>query len=388
MSNCSLIVDDRELAVSPFLARNNVPYIINRITTGDFAIVYNNKTINRILAIFERKTLADLAQSITGSRYESQIINMLELQKKYPGCQLYYIIEGRAFPAEDDNFGRMPYSTLASAINKLEIVHGVQVLKTKDAADTAAMLARKVKGFNNYWDDISARYVSFETANPLPEWSFELMYVLKTALQYPDSTPEQLSDMVGSIYEVAKSTEHYDTYFNLIRQKNAEILDKLEKISAEWDTLIKENNINNTTNTLTENKKRSNDDIKIQMWSCLAGVSNLTAPSLNKLSLSQYVKGELTAEMLTMIKYPSGKSLHKNLVDQIVAGPDDKTELKMLKCIPGMGLKADSLLTGRRLRDIIVLSAAELAAIKIGKTNLGPAKAEIIKSIFSGPPGE
>jgi hypothetical protein len=385
MSKCSLIVDDRELAVSPFLGRNNVPYTISRITTGDFAIIYSNNGVSRILAVFERKTLADLAQSITGSRYESQIANMVEMQKKYPGCQIYYIIEGRAFPAEDDTFSRTPYSTLASAISKLEIVYGVQTIKTKDSADTAAALARKVRGFDHYWSEIADRHIKAEPNFEMPEWSFELMYILKTILQYPDSTNEQIEEMCGDVYRSAKQSDNFDLYTELIRKKNVEMLEKLEIVSTEWAKIVGDDTSgsNDIKGALTETKHKSNDDIKIQMWMSLAGVSNLTAPSLNnKLSLLTFIKGEILPETLIVVKYPSGKSLHKNLIDLITAGPDEKTELKMLKCIPGMGAKADVLLTGRRLRELAALTPGELATIKIGRNNLGPVKAGEILGIF------
>ena len=80
----TLIVDDREQTVSPFLAGKNVPFLIKRITTGDFCIVRqnpNNPAEDRILAVFERKSMNDFAASIKDGRYENYH-NMIELQKE------------------------------------------------------------------------------------------------------------------------------------------------------------------------------------------------------------------------------------------------------------------------------------------------------------------
>jgi ERCC4-type nuclease len=374
INNCSLIVDDREQAVLPYLPKNNIPYTINRITTGDFVIIKESF----ILAVFERKCLNDFADSLKDGRFDSQLKNMLELREKYIGCQIFYVIEGRAFPSDTDTFSRLPYTNIKGAINKLEILYKIQILKSKDSEHTAALIADKLRGYDKYWPDIKSRYA--QPAQNLPEWPFELVYVLKFLLENPEFTNAELLRNCGSVYTKAAEFANFADIIASIRDKNEESLQKLNTMTTIWDNICKVKNINES---LTETKNKDLYEIKMAVWCCIGGVSSMLAPTLiEKLSLKKLVCGEITVDMLTDLRYPSGKKLHASLTQIFLTNIKPDIELKMLKCIPGLGSKADILLQDRKLKDILALSVADLTNIKTGKNNLGPVKAEQILTIF------
>jgi ERCC4-type nuclease len=389
----TLIVDDREQTVSPFLAGKNVPFLIKRITTGDFCIVRqnpNNPAEDRILAVFERKSMNDFAASIKDGRYENYH-NMIELQKENDGCQLYYIIEcQKAFPAPDDRFDRIPYSNISAAINKLEIVYNIMFLKTKDPDDTAAKLAEKIRGYDKYWEEISPRYKSI--IRPKPIWPAELVKILTLAFANPDADPEDIQRHSPAEYRVAEQAinEHipgaflYD-YLYILKNKETHrlagrVVMALAAANKEWD----EYRPTKLMDTLTETKHKSVDEIKIRMWMAIPGVSWIIAPILKaKFTIKQFINKEISAEQLETVNYASGKKLHSSLVKTLTSGPDNKLEIDILQCIPNLGQKADALIKISRLAELIKLPADKLAEIKIGKTCLGPVKsAEILATIM------
>jgi ERCC4-type nuclease len=388
----TLIVDDREGAVHPFLANKNVPFLIKRITTGDFCIVRqnpNNPADDRILAVFERKSMDDFASSIKDGRYENYN-KMIDIQKENEGCQLYYIIEcSRAFPAPDDRFSRIPYSNIAAAINKLEIVYNIQIIKTKDPPDTAAKLSEKVKGYDKYWEDINGRYKSL--LKPKPTWPIELVNTLKLAYLNPTIDIGIIRAAAGKEYIIANQAikesignASVDDYIYIIQNKDthplaAKVLLALAQANKEWI----EYKPNDIMGELTETKHKGIDEIKINMWMQISGVSWAIAPLLKaKIPIKKYINKEILPADLDEITYTSGKKLHGGIIHNLTKGPDEKTEIAILQCIPNVGQKAEALIKHARLADLIKLSGKQLAEIKIGKNCLGPIKsAEILAAI-------
>ena len=79
-----LIIDNRERDLISILKPNNTA----NLDHGDIMITYDSQ----VFAIFERKTLSDLAASIKDGRYHNQKKALLE---SYDTNKLYYIIEGQ-----------------------------------------------------------------------------------------------------------------------------------------------------------------------------------------------------------------------------------------------------------------------------------------------------
>lgn len=125
-----LIADDRERAVIKYLRGATV----KRITTGDYAFMYNGV----IIMIIERKTLADLAASIKDGRMNNND-KLIETQQS-SGCKLLYIIEGPSYPKLTTKFNRIPYKCLQGKLDSLMFRHNINIIHTKDAQHTAERL--------------------------------------------------------------------------------------------------------------------------------------------------------------------------------------------------------------------------------------------------------
>jgi ERCC4-type nuclease len=141
-----LVVDDRERHVIPFLkVLLTMPFlVVKRITVGDYALIYNGK----IMAVIERKTLADLAASIKDGRMDNTL-KMLEVHKN-TNCRVIYIIEGPAFPCLKKKFGRIPFKALQGKIDSLMFKSNIDVIKTKNQEHTADRLFGLFSSFQRY----------------------------------------------------------------------------------------------------------------------------------------------------------------------------------------------------------------------------------------------
>jgi len=83
-----LIIDTRETgSVAKELDKLNTPYSIEPLSVGDFAIRNDE---GESVAVWERKTCADLAASINDGRYAEQKGRLNAMDCRWKG----YIIEG------------------------------------------------------------------------------------------------------------------------------------------------------------------------------------------------------------------------------------------------------------------------------------------------------
>ena len=151
MAGIYLVSDTRERAVhgciETVFGPANVPRTISQINTGDFLICRREAgdPEPEILACVERKTLPDLASSIRDGRIDNRQ-KMMDLRDR-TGCQLYFFIEGPAFPKPTWKVSRFPYSTLQSTMTSLMVRDGVHVVKTPNEMGTALRLLDFVKSF-------------------------------------------------------------------------------------------------------------------------------------------------------------------------------------------------------------------------------------------------
>jgi ERCC4-type nuclease len=133
-----LVIDARERAVIPYVEALHddgmISFCVKTITVGDYALTYNGV----ILAVFERKTWVDLAQSFRDGRKDN-VQKLLEL-RELTNCRVFYIIECPANPRSNQLFSRMPYKNLRSHLDHLIVRDNIHVLHTADAQGTAARL--------------------------------------------------------------------------------------------------------------------------------------------------------------------------------------------------------------------------------------------------------
>jgi hypothetical protein len=141
-----LVRDTREREVAPHLATElatrGVGLVTAQINTADFLICESAGQPGGqpvVRAAFERKTWADLAKGETDLR-SLNLGKMLRLRRK-EGCQLFFLIEGPAFPAPTRRFGRIPSAHLVTIQTSLMVDHAVFVVPTASPEHTARRLA-------------------------------------------------------------------------------------------------------------------------------------------------------------------------------------------------------------------------------------------------------
>jgi ERCC4-type nuclease len=150
VSDVYLIVDTRERNVIPFLedALQEYAHVVAQVNTGDYLICRKGAPGQppTILAVIERKTYADFAASFKDGRYEN-LDKMLAMRAR-TGCQLFFFVEGPAFPSPGRRFARIPYENILAAMTKLPVQHGVFVVLTEDESHTAKRLTDHLRCFD------------------------------------------------------------------------------------------------------------------------------------------------------------------------------------------------------------------------------------------------
>lgn len=370
----NLIVDDRERAVEPFLS--NTPHTVQRITTGDFSIVYKDV----IVAIFERKTLTDYAASLRDTRHVSQKQKVDDIRKLYQGCQIYYIIESSlSYPADDKKFGHIPYKDIEASIMHLQIRMGIQIIKTRDPRHTADVLDKMLYSFQKCWPDIADRY----PAARQPAFAKNATIVLMALLNDPTLNDEELIyevspdtltaacaecpniNAIMSIMRTSEASQIYNDFINLIR--DSATLHNYDAIGA-----------------LQANKRKSPIEIIYNMWTQIPGVGMVSVPVLcANFKINEYINGEITNDKLNNLKNMNNMRF---LTDKLTERPNKDLQIKILQCIPNMGQRAQLLLAAHELSDIIKMPFNELASKSIIMNNkqitIGKSRANAICDIF------
>jgi ERCC4-type nuclease len=140
-----LLVDQRERKIfdhldpvfnapNTFKTSGAVSYEIQTLETGDYII----ESDGRILAVIERKTLADYAASIKDGRSENKA-NLIKIRDA-SGCKIYYVIEGASDPALTKEFAGIKYSSILSSIRRLEITDSIHIIRTAGGLQTIQQL--------------------------------------------------------------------------------------------------------------------------------------------------------------------------------------------------------------------------------------------------------
>lgn len=375
----TLIVDDRERAVEPFMC--NIPHIIQRITTGDFSITVQNTVI---AAIFERKTLIDYAKSLQDGRHAGQKQKVEELRHLYQGCQIYYIIENNpAFPPDDKKFGNILYKDIEASFMHLEVRLGVQIIKTKDPSHTASILGKMLISFQKCWPDIKDRYPTAKN----PTFSKNVTIVLNTIFNDPSLNIEELMAEVTPEVVIGAHTE-MPSILNIINSiqdvnsENQEMINELLELVRESSML---HNLNAMA-TLQSIKHKSHVEIILNMWMQIPGVGSVTANALyTTFKISDYINGTITTEQLMNLKE---HNQIRFLTEKLTKAPDKALQIKILQCIPGFNKRAESVINKISLPELFKMKEDEITKIKISidggkENNIGKAKSAYIAKVFN-----
>lgn len=155
MQSIKIIIDDREHAVIPYFEEykaHEISINVERINTGDYIIMYNNK----IIMVIERKTWKDLASSIKDGR-KTNVENLIELRNE-TNCVIFYIIEGDPIPKTSNKFCRIPYKNLRSHLDHLIIRDNIHIIHSKNQKHTVARIFEIIKNYLSIKPSLLLKY--------------------------------------------------------------------------------------------------------------------------------------------------------------------------------------------------------------------------------------
>lgn len=138
-----LFVDTREheliMRIPKLIENYKVPIemVVEPLDIGDIEL----RRDKDIICVFERKTLSDLASSITDGRYKEQSLRLKEACE-LPDSSKYYLIEGDIMRYKPRTQGRVTKAILYGAITSLSYTKGFHVLKTSCLQETVELLVR------------------------------------------------------------------------------------------------------------------------------------------------------------------------------------------------------------------------------------------------------
>ena len=302
MVKLTLLIDDRERKVIPYLENDgnanhpNVILSIKRMEIGDYAIMRmvkndKGKMIESLVAIIERKSLKDMAQSICDGR--SANLSKLKRARDETGCRIIYLIEGKVNPNPKKKFNRIPYKTLQARIDHLGMRDGVYVIYA---------------------------------ANPKASASRLLSFV------------QNVSTINRGLEQIPKNT--------IIKPENdkEEIVDEEKKVEGGGDEQVQ--SLMTLLTTRIEKPNELKEDI---VWASLPGVGMATARALNKLSgitIADFLLGKITTEKIMEGKYDSGRNIGTKIAKKIhklnCKGTDSQIEKRfsaVLRAIPRIGIE-------------------------------------------------
>ena len=153
-----IVIDTRETgSVARELDTLGSTYIIEPLSVGDFAIRDENGTL---LAVWERKTCADLAASINDGRYAEQKGRLLALNCKWKGFLIegYYPEKGLTFPKANGKTTVVSRFTIDSVKLGLSLRDGFIVFELADSKHTALFLTNMISKLPEYLNGSASSY--------------------------------------------------------------------------------------------------------------------------------------------------------------------------------------------------------------------------------------
>lgn len=338
-----LVVDTRERHVKPLIegafGREGRSFASAQIHTGDYLICRKYEGGEpEILACIERKSLKDFAASIRDRRVENRN-KMIDLRGR-TGCQLYFFVEGRAFAKPGWSVGHVPFSTITAAETNLMVRDGIGVVKVADEAHTAQRLLEFVGRFEMV--EAPFRFAGTTTGR-----GGEIAWEVGPSGGADGPPAAQSSPAVApSVLQVPKG--------------------------------------------LTGRIERPDDEILLDLWCSLPGVSQVTACVVRReFSVAELVGGRVASDCIQGLRTPANRILGQQARDSLQAlkAGDKNFETKVLGAVPGLSqATARTLLEGRSLRSLLGLDRKELAALQIPQRNrkvkLGGVKAERIDKLL------
>lgn len=324
-----IICDDREKYVTDHMDKYkekfNIDYRIERITVGDYAIVYKGK----ILLTIERKTWEDLASSMRDGR-KANVKKLLELRDDV-GCAVAYLIEGKAWNKPTKLYGRLPVKNLRAHLDHLAFRDSVHMLYAKDCDNTA--------------------YRLFEIANNYLTCSI-VKDIDKKASVKSDTKGDTKGDVKGGVED--KAIKRLKKKHISMINKQELMIQSLPYIGSIIAALLTDNGVS------------------------LAGIAK-QQHSIDFIANLKYISGS----KIGLSKATKIYNNYKIIASDSIAG--GKLQLKIISNIPSVGKKtAVSVLEQFKLIDIIngIISNEQLESVKISKSNVSSKVAKNINEFL------
>jgi len=331
ISKTYLIADARERAVIPFIETEITAhaYIVKQVTTADYLICQQRGAgeAPTVLAAIERKTHEDFAASFKDGRHEN--LKKLLALRAATGCQLYYFIEGPAFPSPNRRFARIPFSSILSAVTKLMVRDGIFIVQTGDESHTAKRLADFLRAF-----DIEIPYAGADT----------------------DADADADAD-TGA-----------------------------DAALADINTFL------TVPDILTARTAQTDDEAAVNMWARLRGVSVVLGKILTReFTVTELVTQKVTPDQVRALKTATGRKINNDAVASLLAVGAGSTE-HAVKLVSGLQnitpavaavILGDSGGLSRLCTQPIPLLAAVQLPQKTRTVRLGKVRAERIQRILN-----
>ena len=335
-----VLIDDRERSVIQFVnkfsEKYHIDYKVKRMTTGDYAIIHGNQ----IIAIIERKTYADLAASFRDGRSNNK--NKLLKLRSETSCVIIYLIEGPAFPDNNDLFGNIPYKHLVSHLDHLVLRDNIQIQTTFSPEHSAERIMQIASNCTTIKPSIfTDKYVNKVIINiDDPESKDTLQIEMKNNteddIENEDITllhelrnseiknnednhrkipkPKSTQDEKESSDDVKQDLVKQDLVKqDLVKQD----LDQLPNGGNEGDmndafTPIIEANVTTlSAESILSKKQDSQNNISEYMLQIIPGVGNVLASILSeaKITLKKLLLSEVLMDSIAKLKYNTGGSI-------------------------------------------------------------------------------
>ena len=309
-----LIIDTRERAVIPFLDTEikKFKYIQKQINTGDYLICSQFDSNLKIHACIERKTYVDFAASFRDGRYTAGIEKMKKLRSE-TGCQLYFFIEGTAFPSITRKFSRIPYTCILGAINKLMVKHNIFIIQTEYEQHTAKRL-----------NDL---LITYEIVNN------EIVNIKIVNNEIVNN--EIVNNEIVSNEIVSNEIVNNEIVSNKI--VNIEIVN-IEIVNNE---IVNNEIVNNddSIKKLTLRIPKTTEEIILKSWSTLTGISIVLSKLLSdKYTISDIATKKISIDEIKSFKSATGKIINKDAISSILSIRTGNIilEAKLLSAVPGI----------------------------------------------------
>jgi len=298
-----LIADARERAVTPFLTTllSNRLVAGKQVNTGDYLVCETGNGGPKIRACIERKSLTDFAASFKDGRH-ANVQKMRDLRDK-TGCQLYYIIEGPAFPSPSRRFGHIPYGNILSAITNLMVRDSIMIIQTENEAHTAKRLSDLITAFDV--NDLKQKNTIAPTNHVHVSAQSEAaqLSLATTSGELADSSTNTSANSGQGDPASVSLLASYDAIENIDQQSIPECL--------------------------TVPIRQSDEDIIVTVWSKLKGISaNVGKMISGEFSIADLATGKISMERIKNLRTFTGRTLHKYALislQGVLRGDNDST---------------------------------------------------------------